>query len=113
MSIKKPYFIKPLLILGLVSSGDDIHIYLHSLIHELNELWTYSVNMYDAHTCTTFCMPSALLWTISDFPAYKMLSSWSTKELMAFLYYHDKVGSKSLCTYGSICYMEHQSFQLV
>jgi hypothetical protein len=32
-------------------------------------------------------MKTALMWTINDFPAYGMISGWSTYEKLACLYY--------------------------
>ena len=55
-------------------------------------------------------MRAALLWTISDFPAYAMLSGWSTKGKLAC----------PCCNYGTsftylkhsrkMCYMCHRAF---
>lgn len=36
------------------------------------------VNIFDARKKQNFNMKAVLLWTISDFPAYEMLSGWST-----------------------------------
>lgn len=97
MSMKQSYFIMPLLILGPTSPGNNIDVYLCSLIDELNKLWTNSVNTYNVRT-------------ISDFLAYRMLSGWSTKGLMVCSYCQEAVGSTSLSTYCSICYMGHRRF---
>ncbi|XP_020964472.1 uncharacterized protein LOC110265673 [Arachis ipaensis] len=53
----------------------DIDVYLQPLIEELKELWKLGVETYDAARNKTFQMRAAFLWTISDFPAYAMLSS--------------------------------------
>ncbi|XP_057990590.1 uncharacterized protein LOC131172971 [Hevea brasiliensis] len=45
---------------------------------ELKQLWEVGVETYDASKKNNFNMRVALLWTISDFPAYSMLSGWST-----------------------------------
>ncbi|KAK6784226.1 hypothetical protein RDI58_017680 [Solanum bulbocastanum] len=68
---------------GQPSPGQDIDVYLQPLIVELKELWEFGIETYDAHTNQTFQMCSALMWTISDFPALAMLFGWSTKGKLA------------------------------
>ncbi|XP_019097460.1 PREDICTED: uncharacterized protein LOC109131223 [Camelina sativa] len=46
---------------------------------ELKDLWINGVSAYDVSRKQNFVMHVALMWTInSDFPAYAMLSGWST-----------------------------------
>lgn len=113
MLVIQPYFIMQLLILNPTSPSNDIDVYLHPLIDELNELWTNSINTYDAHTSSTFCMCATLLWTIDDFSVCIMRSGWNTKELMACSYYQHEIISKSLPTYGIIYRIRHRHFLLV
>ena len=77
--MKPEYFFLSIIIPGPKSPGKDINIYLQPLIRELKQLWEIAVETYDSSTNETFLMRVALLWTISDFPAYAMLSGWSTK----------------------------------
>ncbi|GLT26241.1 hypothetical protein SLA2020_013230 [Shorea laevis] len=56
----------------------NIDVMLRPLIDELKELWTNGVETYDSFRQQNFIMKAALLWTISDFPSYGMLSGWST-----------------------------------
>ncbi|KAG8503945.1 hypothetical protein CXB51_002268 [Gossypium anomalum] len=58
--------------------GNDIDIYLQSLIEELKQLWS-GVETYDVLRKENFNLRAALLWTINNFPAYANLSGWSTK----------------------------------
>jgi hypothetical protein len=44
----------------------------------LKKLWLDGVNTYDIYRKENFQLRAALMWTISDFPAYGMLSGWST-----------------------------------
>ncbi|WMV49176.1 hypothetical protein MTR67_042561 [Solanum verrucosum] len=81
--MKLEYLMLSLLIPGPRSPGNDIDIYLQPLIEKLKELWEFGVETYDASRNQTFQMRSALLWTINDFPAYAMLSGWSTKGKLA------------------------------
>ena len=47
----------------------------------MKELWDVGVETYDISTGHTSQMKAALMWTINDFPAYGMLSGWSTHGL--------------------------------
>ena len=67
-----------LFILAPTTPRNEIDIYL-SLIDELNDLWDVGVETYNASTKQNFCMRSAILWTINDFPAYANFSGWSSK----------------------------------
>ncbi|XP_070010337.1 uncharacterized protein [Nicotiana sylvestris] len=82
MCMKLEYCMLSLLIPGPRSPGSDIDVYLQPLIEELNVLWEYRVETYDASRDQIFQMRAALLWTISDFPAYAMLFGWSTKGML-------------------------------
>ena len=77
--MKSKYSILSLLIPWPRSPGNDIDVYLQLLIDELKLLWNSGVETYDASRNQTFQMRAALMWTISDFPSYAMLSGWSTK----------------------------------
>ncbi|XXG62527.1 hypothetical protein AAC387_Pa05g0867 [Persea americana] len=79
MCMKQKYFMLSLLIPGLKSPGNDIDVYLQPLVEELKELWIDGVETYYASLKEKIQMHAAILWTISDFPAYANLSGWSTK----------------------------------
>ena len=55
-----------------------IDICMQPLIDELLMLWNEGVPTFDVSTGEHFRMRAALMWTVSDFPAYGMLSGWST-----------------------------------
>ena len=65
---------------------DKLDVYLQPLIHELNLLWDYGVEAFDISRNQNFQLRAALMWTISDFPAYSMLSGWSTAGRLACPY---------------------------
>ena len=44
----------------------------------MEDLWSTGVKTYDCSTKMNFTMRAMLLWTISDFNAYGMLSRWTT-----------------------------------
>nr|GEX88919.1 hypothetical protein [Tanacetum cinerariifolium] len=70
-----------LVIPGKKNPGQNIDVFLQPLIKELKMLWNSSVETYDAYRKNNFHLKAALLWTVSDFPAYAMLSRWSTHDL--------------------------------
>ncbi|KAF3635836.1 hypothetical protein FXO38_24455 [Capsicum annuum] len=55
-----------------------IDVYLYPLIDELNLLWHEGVETYDVSMKQNFRLRATLMWTINDFPAYGMMSGWST-----------------------------------
>ncbi|XP_070029676.1 uncharacterized protein [Nicotiana sylvestris] len=71
--------------------GMDIDVYLQPLVDDLKTLWESGIETYDAFMKQIFFLRASLLWTINDFPAYGILSGWSTK------------GRKQ-------CYMGHRRF---
>ena len=79
MCMKQSYFLMPLLIPDPNAPSNDIDIYLQPLIEELKELWEVGVETYDNSKKEMFQLRACLLWTVSDFPAYDNLASWSTK----------------------------------
>ena len=68
-----------LLISGPRQPGNDIDVYLASLIEDLITLWEVGVQVYDAHQQEFFKLRVILLWTINDFPAYGNLSGCTVK----------------------------------
>ncbi|WVZ58411.1 hypothetical protein U9M48_008687 [Paspalum notatum var. saurae] len=79
LCLKQPFWMMSMLIPGPKSPGNNIDVYLEPLIDELKQLWTVGVEAWDAKAKTNFTLRAVLLWTINDFPAYGMLSGWSTK----------------------------------
>ncbi|XP_070662263.1 uncharacterized protein [Malus domestica] len=76
---------------GPRSPGKEIDVYMHPLIDKLNELWEVGTPTYDAYSNQSFTMKDVVLWTINDFPAYEMLSGWSTHGYKACSHcMHDK-----------------------
>jgi hypothetical protein len=108
--MKSKYTMLSLLILGPQSPGNNIDVYLQPLIEELKELWELGVDACDASKNQTFKFRAALLWTISDYPGYVMLSGWSTKGKKACACCNDKTESQYLRNSKKICYMGHRVF---
>ena len=107
--MKDPFFMMSLLISGPKSPGKNIDVYLKPLVDELNELWI-GVEAYDAYKRERFILRAAVLWTINDFPAYGMLSGWSTKGYHACPVCMDETTSQYLYHSRKICYMGHRRF---
>ncbi|KAL3826143.1 hypothetical protein ACJIZ3_022172 [Penstemon smallii] len=106
--MKEPFFMMSLLIPGPQSPGRDIDVYLQPLVEELKELWSNGVTTYDASCGENFSLRAAVLWTINDFPAYGILSGWSTKGYLACPVCNRYTPSKRLRS--KICYMRHRRY---
>ncbi|XP_077249106.1 uncharacterized protein LOC143888537 [Tasmannia lanceolata] len=111
MYMKQPYMMMSLLIPGPHSPGNAVDVYLQPLIEELKELWVDGVDTYDHSRKEYFRMRAALLWTISDFLAYAMLSGWNTKGEKACPCCNVDTCSQWL-THGKkkFCYIGHRRF---
>ncbi|XP_071721863.1 uncharacterized protein [Rutidosis leptorrhynchoides] len=82
MCLTAPFMFLTCVILGPKNPKALIDVYLQLLIDELKILWE-GVPTYDISTNQNFLMKAALMWTINDFPAYGMLSGWSTAGVFA------------------------------
>ncbi|KAG7656520.1 Ribonuclease H-like superfamily [Arabidopsis suecica] len=56
----------------------SLDVFLQPLIEELKELWSTGIDAYDVSLNQNFNLKAVLLWTISDFLAYNMLSGSTT-----------------------------------
>ena len=74
LCMKRKFMMLSLLISGPKQPGNDIDVYLESLIEDLQILWNDGVQAYDAYKKEFFNMRAVLLWTINDFPAYGNLA---------------------------------------
>ena len=86
MCMEREFLFMSILIPGPKHPKRSLDIFLQPLIEELKELWSTGVQTYDCSTRTNFTMRAVLLWTISDFPAYGMLSGWTTHGRLACPY---------------------------
>ncbi|XP_033139196.1 uncharacterized protein LOC117130448 [Brassica rapa] len=78
MCMKREYLFLTILNSGPNHPRASLDIFLKPLIEELKELWSTGVEAYDVSLNQNFNLKAVLLWTISDFPAYGMLSGWTT-----------------------------------
>ena len=107
MCMKSPYMFLTLICPGPNNPKKNIDVYLQPLIEELKQLWDVGEETYDVSRKEKFTMKAALMWTVNDFPAYGMLSGWSTSGLlgcpicmeksMAFYLQHGKKASYFDC----------------
>jgi len=83
MCMTKPYMFLTCLIPGPTNPTKKIDVYLQPLIDDLQLLRNEGVFTYDIFGKENFVMQACLMWTINDFPAYRMLSGWRTKGKLA------------------------------
>ncbi|RDX66644.1 hypothetical protein CR513_54568, partial [Mucuna pruriens] len=69
---------KLLILVGPSNPKHKINVYLQPLIDELCMLWNDGILTYDVPLKQNFMLKVALMWKINDFPAYGMLSGWTT-----------------------------------
>ena len=86
MCMKEYNIFLTLVIPGLRHTGRNIDVYLRLLVDELRVLWSDEICTYDVSKKQNFIMKATLMWTISNFPAYEILSSWSTHGELACPY---------------------------
>lgn len=110
LCMKQSNMILSMLIPGPKGPGDAIDVYLQPLIEELKDLWEVGVETFDAATQRHFQLRAALMWTINDFPAYAMLSGWSTKGYLACPCCLRDTRSMRLPHGGKECYMRHRCY---
>nr|GEZ96026.1 hypothetical protein [Tanacetum cinerariifolium] len=99
MCMKDPYMFLTIIIPGPKNPKQRIDVFLQPLIKELTSLWK-GVKTYDISKENNFIMRAALLWTINDFPAYEMLSGWSTARKKACPYCMENSKAFSLSNGG-------------
>ncbi|XP_074323864.1 uncharacterized protein LOC141660776 [Apium graveolens] len=110
LCMKQENLILSTLISGPDSPKNSIDVFMQPLIAELKELWEVGVNTYDALADEDFNLRARVLWTISDFPGYAMLSGWSTKGKLGCPVCHYETSSLYLKHSKKMCYMNHRKF---
>lgn len=87
--------------------GNDIDVYLQSLVKKLKKLWD-GIDIYDITSKETFKMQAALLWTISDFPSLSTLFGQSTQGWFACPCCGESTYPTWLANGKKFCYMGHR-----
>ena len=110
MCMKDPYMFLTIIVPGPKNPKQRIDVFLQPLIKELTTLWK-GVKTYDISKERNFTMKAALLWTINDFPAYGMLSGWSTAGKKACPYCMESSKAFSLKNGGKVSWFDcHRQF---
>ncbi|XP_052181209.1 uncharacterized protein LOC127794273 [Diospyros lotus] len=86
MCMKDTTMFLTVLVPGPENPKAKLDVFLQPLIAELKHLWDVGVHAYDISLKQNFQLRAALMWTISDFPAYSMLSGYSTAGKLACPY---------------------------
>jgi len=68
-----------MMISGPRQPGNDINVYLSTLIEDLRLLWDEGVVVFDAYQKINFNLRALLFCIINDFSAYENLSGYSVK----------------------------------
>jgi hypothetical protein len=96
---------------GPRSPERNIDVCLRPLIDELVQLWSSEALTYDISRKQNVLMRSALMWTINDFPAYGMLSGWSTLGKLACPYCMENNKAFTLANGGKSSFFDcHRRF---
>ncbi|XP_021775498.1 uncharacterized protein LOC110739339 [Chenopodium quinoa] len=90
MCMKRQFMFLSLLVPGPKNPKGNLDVYMQPLIEELKQLWEVGAHTYDISMKQNFNLRAAILWTVSDFPAYGMLSGWATSGKKACTYCMDK-----------------------
>ncbi|KAL5568137.1 hypothetical protein UlMin_024712 [Ulmus minor] len=107
-SMHKSNYLLSLLIPGPKSPGKDFDVFLRPLVDELNVLWCNGVDAFDEYSHSKFTLRAAVIWTISDFPAYAYLSGWSTMGKLACPICLEDTRYRKIR--DKQCYMGHRCF---
>ena len=111
MCMKRDNLFLSLLIPDPKNSEKYLDIFLRPLIDELKLLWTDGVHTYNASTKKIFTIKVALMWMISDFPVFEMLSGWNIHGKLLCLYYMHDTKSLVLKHGGKPCWFDcHRQF---
>nr|GEU48711.1 hypothetical protein [Tanacetum cinerariifolium] len=111
MGLKESYVELSMLIPRKKSLGQNIDVFLRPLVEELITLYNDGIETYDAERKENSIMKDVPFWTVSDFPAYAMLSGWSTHGKLACPYCMGNSGSFQLEHGGKPCWFDgHQNF---
>lgn len=106
LCMKREFLFLTILVPGPAHPKRSLDVYLQPLIHELKMLWAEGVEVYDISARQNFIMRAVLMWTISDFPAYGMLSGWTTHGRLACPYCQDNTDAFQLKNGRKTCWFD-------
>ena len=108
--MNQKYTMLSMMISGPRHLGNDIDVYLSSLIEDLRKLWDKGVDMFDGYWNESFKLCTMIFCTINDFPAYENLGGYSVKVHHACLIYEEDTSYVQLKHGRKIVYTQHQCF---
>jgi len=106
MCMRPKFMFLSIVIPGPSSLGQNIDVCLRPLIDELAQLWSSGALTYDVSRKRNFLMRVALMWTINDFSAYRMLSAWSTHGKLACPYCMENNKAFTLANRGKASFFD-------
>ncbi|WCJ43095.1 hypothetical protein M5689_023857 [Euphorbia peplus] len=111
MCMSEAYMFLSVIVPGPDNPKNKLDVFLQPLIAELKQLWEDGMQTYDVSLKQNFQLRAALMWTISDFPAYSMLSGWTTAGKRACPYCMDKSQAFTLPNGGKTSWFDsHRIF---
>jgi len=111
MCMRPEFMFLSIVIPGPSSPVQNIDGCLRPLIDELVQLWSFWALTYDISRKQNFLIRAALMWTINDFPAYGMLSGWSTHEKLTCPYCMENNKAFTLTNGGKDSFLDcHRCF---
>ena len=109
--MKEEYMFLTVIVPGPKNPKNKLDVFLQPLIAKLKELWEVGVETYDVSKKRNFQLRVALMWKISDFPAYSMLSGWGTAGKYVCLYCMEDSDAFSLTKGGKMSWFDnHRKF---
>ena len=111
MCMQREFLFLSILVPGPKHPKRALDVFLQPLIHELKMLWHHGVQTWDYSQQQNFNMRAVLMWTISDFPAYGMLSGWTTHGRLSCPYCMDRTDAFQLKNGRKSCWFDcHRRF---
>ncbi|XP_074374165.1 uncharacterized protein LOC141714550 [Apium graveolens] len=111
LCMKRKFIMLSILISGPHEPGNDIDVYLESLIDDLKKLWVEGEpNVYDAYSKSYFTLKVVLMWTINDFPGYANMSGCVNKGYKSCPICGDDTVAKYLSHSKKMCYQGHRRY---
>ncbi|KAL1206112.1 hypothetical protein V5N11_005267 [Cardamine amara subsp. amara] len=109
--MRREFLFLSILVPGPEHPKRSLDIFLQPLIYELQMLWDHGVEAFDVSCQQNFKMRAVLMWTISDFPAYGMLSGWTTHGRLSCPYCEENTDAFQLKHGRKSCWFDcHRRF---
>ena len=110
LCIKRKSMKLSMMISGPRQPGNDIDVYLSSLIEDLTKLWDEGVLVFEGFQNETFHLRAMLFCTINDFLVYENLSRYSVKGHLACPICEEDISYIQLKHGRKKVYTRHQHF---